>query len=152
MLPAFAALSLLLIAACSEADDPAGESPAIVKDSSESEQVLQAPEQAGSAAIPGALQGKWALTRSDCNPAATGAQGLLTVSSDTVRFYESIGKVGPVKQADADSIRAEFAFSGEGQTWTRDMELSLSENGNSLMRSEFGKDSPAKPLTYTKCT
>src|SRR5687767_8399070 len=44
------------------------------------------------AAIPEALQGRWALTPDDCTSARGDAKGLLVVSRDELRFYESVAK------------------------------------------------------------
>lgn len=82
----------------------------------------------------------------DCTSTRGDAKGLLTISGSDLRFYEShaIPK-GNVKTS-ADSFSADFAFSGEGMTWTRFQTLEL-QNGK-LVRTE---SSPMASYTYARC-
>jgi len=98
------------------------------------------------AAIPAALHGRWGMTPGDCTSTRGDAKGLLVVSSDGLRFYES--RAVPVRNVETsvDSIRADFAFTGEGQTWTKFQTLSL-EN-DKLMRTE---SSPMASFIYARC-
>jgi hypothetical protein len=97
------------------------------------------------------LQGRWGLVPADCTSTRGDGKGLLTVSPGSLKFYESVGKLGAIKTRTDTSLRADFAFSGEGMTWTRDETLSVS--GNKLTRTERGGDEPGSggPFTYTKC-
>ena len=99
--------------------------------------------------VPVALQGNWGLVAADCTSTRGDAKGLLRVSATTLTFYESVGKLGTIKDRSDNSLRADFSFSGEGMTWIRDETLSVS--GNKLTRTERGGDEPGGPFTYKKC-
>ena len=43
-------------------------------------------------AIPASLHGRWGLTPADCTSTRGDAKGLLIVSADGLKFYESLGK------------------------------------------------------------
>ncbi|MBX7539780.1 hypothetical protein [Qipengyuania sphaerica] len=101
--------------------------------------------------IPPALHGRWGLVPEDCTSDRGDAKGLVNIDAEGIQFYESRGVVDTVSQSDPGSFRATYAFSGEGQEWNRDMELTLSEDGTTITRSEFGEEALAEPLTYTKC-
>jgi hypothetical protein len=77
---------------------------------------------------------------------------LLEIDATTLRFYESRGTLGDIDKRGVDAIAAEFAFTGEGQTWSRDMTLSLENGGKTLVRRESGEGAAAEPLTYTRCS
>jgi hypothetical protein len=101
--------------------------------------------------IPAALRGRWGLVPADCTSTRGDAKGLLTIGPKTLKFYESVGTLA-LETARSDSmLRGQFAFSGEGMTWTRDETLSVS--GDKLTRTETGGDEPGSggPFTYTKC-
>ena len=101
--------------------------------------------------IPVALRGRWGLVAADCTSTRGDAKGLLTISPTTLKFYESLGTLGKIRTRTSSTLRADFAFSGEGMTWTRDETLSFA--GNKLTRTERGGDEPGSggPFTYTKC-
>ena len=101
--------------------------------------------------IPVAVQGNWGLTPADCNSERGDAKGLLRVSPTTLTFYESVGRLSTIKDRSDSSIRADFAFTGEGMEWTRD--VSLAASGDTLTRTERGGEEPgsAGPFTYTRC-
>ena len=101
--------------------------------------------------IPSDLHGRWGLVPADCTFDRGDAKGLITIDSEGIKFYESRGVVDTVETSEPGLFRASYAFTGEGMEWTRDMELSLSEDETQLVRSEFGEDAMAEPLTYTKC-
>ena len=98
------------------------------------------------AAIPAALHGRWGMTPADCTSTRGDAKGLLVVSSDGMRFYES--RATPVRNVERsnDSISADFAFTGEGQTWTKFQTLTLDDDR--LVRTE---SSPMASFTYVRC-
>lgn len=107
--------------------------------------------QPGGAVIPAALQGRWGLVPADCTSTRGDAKGLLVIGPDTLRFYESTARAGAVSEESATRIRANFAFSGEGSVWTREMVLETGPGGSTLTRRDFGGDAGPNPLTYTRC-
>jgi hypothetical protein len=101
--------------------------------------------------IPVAVQGNWGLVPADCTSTRGDNKGLLRVTATTLQFYESLGRLGTIKSRSDNALRADFTFSGEGMTWTRDEMLSVA--GNKLTRTERGGDEPGSggPFTYTRC-
>ena len=59
--------------------------------------------------------------------------------------------LGKIKEADEDDIDATYAFTGEGQSWTLDVDLDLEDDGKTLIRKDTGKDAMPNPLKYTRC-
>lgn len=98
------------------------------------------------ATIPATLHGRWGMTPADCTTTRGDAKGLLVVSSDGLRFYES--RATPVRNVEktSASISADFAFTGEGQTWTKFQTLTLEDD--KLVRTE---SSPMASFTYVRC-
>ena len=105
----------------------------------------------GAASIPTAWQGRWGLVAADCTSTRGDAKGLIEVTGDTITFDESRATLGDVAERSDTRIRADFAFMGEGQTWSRDVALEAQDGGEALVRTEYGEDAMAQPLTYTKC-
>ena len=143
-------LPALALAACSSGkDEPA---PA----ASESVAPLPTTEPGASAApvattIPAAVQGRWGLVAADCEAGRADAKGLLTIDGASLKFYESVGKLTAVAEADDSSMRGSFAFTGEGQEWTQDASLMLEDGGKSLVRMEHGANASPTPFKYAKC-
>ena len=97
--------------------------------------------------IPASLHGRWGLTPADCTSTRGDAKGLLIVSGDALKFYESLAKpAGPLKTS-PDSARGEFAFTGEGLTWKRFETLELQDH--KLVRTE---SDPMASFAYVRCT
>ena len=144
---------VLLLAACAEPADP----PTPERDEAdtiaqpEGEDTTAPSAMTPSDTIPAAMHGRWGLVAADCTSTRGDAKGLIEVSEKEIRFYESVGRVDTASATGDAGFRASFAFTGEGMEWTRDMQLSLSDDGNTLTRSEFGEDALAEPLIYTKC-
>lgn len=106
---------------------------------------------APNALIPVALRGRWGLTPADCTSTRGDAKGLLRVTRDTLRFYESRATLGRITERDRSRIMAEFSFTGEGQTWTRRVLLDGQDRGRTLVRREYGADAMPGALRYRKC-
>ena len=100
--------------------------------------------------IPAALHGNWGLTALDCVTTRGDNKGMITVDASSVKFYESRGVLTSTSASTTTSISGMFAFTGEGQTWTRQMSLRLAD-ATHLVRSESGADALPAPLTYAKC-
>jgi hypothetical protein len=96
--------------------------------------------------IPAALQGRWGLTPADCTSALGDAKGLLVINGRELRFYESRAVPSPGVTVDSDSITGNFAFTGEGQSWTKFETFEL--RNDALVRTE---SNPAASYTYAKC-
>ncbi|AQR76023.1 hypothetical protein BXU08_18520 [Sphingomonas sp. LM7] len=105
----------------------------------------------GGTGIPATLQGRWGLVAADCTSKRGDAKGLLTITTGTLSFYESRGTLGRVAERDASRIVADFAMSGEGQSWTRRMVLDGQDGGSTLIRREQGADAMPGALRYRKC-
>lgn len=103
------------------------------------------------AAIPAAMRGRWGLVAADCAPGSDVAKGLMEVGAKTLTFYESRASLKSVRTAEPGRIRGDFAFSGEGQDWTQDIELRAWNGTAQLIREDRGPDAPPGPLTYTRC-
>lgn len=158
-IPFFSCLTVLAIAACS-AGDPVDDKVARTtvglpdvnvaapsttgepRGRTEPAKPLPAP----SSAIPIALQGRWGLNPADCMPDRGDAKGLLTIGPAELRFYESravpTGDITPHE----DSISGSFAFTGEGQSWTKYQALKVDKGR--LIRTET---KPAASFSYAKC-
>ena len=63
-----------------------------------------------------------------------------------MRFYESVAKPARNVESSANSISADFDFTGEGQSWTKFETLTL--QGDKLVRTE---SSPMASFTYVRC-
>ena len=146
--------SLVLVSACTEPveDGPEPEETMmpVEPDGGIGDGATPLPELLGTA-IPEALHGRWGLVPADCTSTRGDAKGLITIDAERIEFYESRAVVEEIEEQDTGMIRARFAFTGEGQEWTRDIEWRLSEDGATLTRSESGEDALEEPLSYTKC-
>ena len=100
-----------------------------------------------SAKIPAALQGRWGLTPADCMPGRSDAKGLLTITADDLRFYESRAVPAEQVDGDANSMDGNFAFTGEGQSWTK--YVALKADKGRLTRTET---KPTASFSYAKCS
>lgn len=136
----------LALAGCSgeKSKDPAGEesfSPAVA--------TPLASETAQS--IPQAAQGRWGLVPADCTTKLGDEKGLLTIGPDSLKFYESQGKLGTIAERSDNRLRASFAFTGEGMEWTHDVVLDVQDGGKTLIRRNYGPDAEPGPYKYTRC-
>ena len=121
------------------APDPSGAPPA--------DAVAAQPLPASAAKISARLQGRWGLSPNDCISTRGDAKGLLIVGPSDLKFYESRAVPAPDVQIGPDSISGNFAFTGEGQTWTKFQALEL--QGQQLVRTE---SNPMASFTYARCT
>lgn len=79
--------------------------------------------------IPVKFQGKWDASAADC---ATASIMTLTISSNELRFHESIGEITRVTPEGENAVKVAGPFEGEGETWDGEMRLELSADGNTL--------------------
>lgn len=104
------------------------------------------PLPAPTAKIPAAFHGRWGLTPADCTSTRGDAKGLLVITADDLKFYESRAVPAAGARADGDSFSGDFAFTGEGQNWTKYQALRV--KGAALARTETN---PSASFTYAKC-
>lgn len=95
--------------------------------------------------IPARMQGRWGMVPADCTSTRGDAKGLLTITRDTLQFYESRAKIAKVIGSSPEKLTAEFSFTGEGQSWAKTETLALA-GGDTLMRTEDGRE-----FRYTRC-
>jgi hypothetical protein len=101
--------------------------------------------------IPAAYHGRWASSAEDCTAGPGAATDLIEITATEIKFYESVGTLDSVTGATGDRFRGEFAFSGEGEEWQRDVVLDLRDGGDILVRREFGEGASPEPFDYTRC-
>ena len=101
------------------------------------------------ATIPDAFHGRWSSTSEGCE--TEGGEMPIEVDAETIQFHESVATLGTVSESETRAIRATYNFTGEGEEWSRDIKLAISEDGTELTRTEYGEDAMAEPMTYTKC-
>lgn len=165
-IPVMSGLIILSIAACNKRDPVAAEADTTVgfpsvenvaggtdgnpsADGSPPANVATAPAtqaQPAAAAIPAALHGRWGLTPADCTSTRGDAKGLLLVSADGLKFYESRAVPARNASVSGNSIGADFDFTGEGQSWTKFETLQIKKD--KLIRTE---SSPMASFTYARC-
>ena len=102
---------------------------------------------AAQSTIPAALRGRWGMTPADCTSTRGDAKGLLVVDDRQLRFYESTARPVRNVKSSPDSLSADFAFTGEGQSWTKFQTLELQDQR--LVRTE---SSPMASFTYVRCS
>ncbi|WP_338010733.1 hypothetical protein [Sphingobium bisphenolivorans] len=90
-------------------------------------QTRQAPV---ASAIPPALQGRWTGLNDNCNNRS--AELELKITRDSLIFHESVGTVMGVSSRPNNHVSVDAAFTGEGQSWTKKLELRPSANGREL--------------------
>lgn len=148
------AAAILLIAACGSERQPSGKQVerAIAHANAQGNEAAAAreaeppPSPTRPPPLPAAFQDRWGLVAADCDPARGDAKGLMTITSDALRFYESRAQLSRIVGTWPEKLEAEFAFTGEGQSWTKTETLALTGSSNILIRTEDGKD-----LRYTRC-
>lgn len=121
---------------------PAVEQPAPIADAA-------TPDAPSTLAIPAAFHGRWGMVAADCDPARDDAKGLITVSANEIRYYESAAKPARLTQNNASMVKGMFAFTGEGMDWEREMTLTL--EGDRLTVDDVGEDTAPEPEVRTKC-
>jgi hypothetical protein len=83
-----------------------------------------------SGAIPAALQGNWTGLNDRCGDRS--AELELKVTRGSLIFHESVGTVKGVATGTGGKLRVDAAFTGEGDSWTKKLELRPSANGREL--------------------
>ena len=99
--------------------------------------------------LPAAFRGRWGMVPNDCDPKLDYmAKGLVAITADGLKFYESRATIGDLKQVTPTRVQAMLTYNGEGQTWQKATTLTLQDDGKTLIREETD---PATADTYSKC-
>ena len=116
---------------------------------------IAAPEAPPLRTIPAAFHGRWGLVPGDCTSTRGDAKGLITVTDDAIRFYESVARPVALTPVGARRLDGNYAATGEGQTWTLLQRLEVSADGKTLTRTVDQGDSAPSPggnrFVYTRC-
>jgi len=156
----FPLLALVALTACDSGTQGAGtteqeaEAAGNIVDNSSVAPAPSPPIETGTPApteIPAAMRGRWGLVAADCTSTRGDAKGLLTITGDKLEFYESVGTLDTVMDAEPTRIRASFDFEGEGMNWEREVVLDVQDDGGTLIRREYGDEAAPGPFRYTKC-
>ena len=96
------------------------------------------------ASIPAQYQGRWGMVPADCTSTRGDAKGLISIGDTTIRFFESTATLKEQRPAIAEAFSGLFAFTGEGQSWTK--VITLTRTGDTLKRAEEGAN-----YSYRRC-
>lgn len=154
------AVLTVLLAACGGTEDPSPKEVdvAVANASAQAEAVKNAAEPSPApvpaatptvAEIPMAFHGRWGMVPADCDPARADAKGLIEIDTSSLKFYESRARLTEVTEDSPENFTGTFAFSGEGQEWTKSENLKLSGSSNTLIRTE---NDPQGSFTYRRCS
>lgn len=80
--------------------------------------------------LPASLHGRWTGLNDRCGDKS--AELELTVTPKSLIFHESVGSVTGVAAGSGGKVRVDAAFTGEGDSWTKKLELRPSANGREL--------------------
>ena len=116
---------------------------------------VAAPEAPPLRTIPAAFHGRWGLVPADCTSTRGDAKGLMTITADAIRFYESVARPAALTPVGERRLDGNYAATGEGQTWTLLQQLELGADGSTLTRTVDEGDSAPAPggnrFVYTRC-
>ncbi|MCF8708970.1 hypothetical protein [Rhizorhapis sp. SPR117] len=112
----------------------------------ENENATMRSDRDSNATIPAAFHGRWGMNGNDCTSTRGDAKGLITISADRIDFYESRATPVKVTGSYAENFTAEFAFTGEGQSWTKLENLKLTNSSKTMVRTD--KDGS---FSYQRC-
>lgn len=98
--------------------------------------------------IPAAFHGRWGMVPADCTSTRGDAKGLISIDGNSIRFFESRATLTEVAGNYPENFTGTFAFTGEGQNWTKSQNLKLTGSSNTLIRSEAD---PSMKFTYKRC-
>lgn len=98
--------------------------------------------------IPAAFHGRWGMVPADCTSTRGDAKGLIAIDGNSIKFYEARATLTEVTGNFPENFTGTFAFTGEGQNWTKSQNLKLTGSSNTLVRSEAD---PSMKFTYKRC-
>lgn len=105
----------------------------------------------GDAAVPAAIQGRWALKAADCAARRGTDLTALVIDAKSLSFFESHGELAHIRERGATRLVADYKFSGEGMDWDRLMQLTVVDGGKTLVRRDYGEGAAGEPMRYTRC-
>lgn len=88
--------------------------------------------------LPPSFVGRWGMTKADCDPNSLATKGLLTISADHLKFWESKGSVQRIVRHSPYDVTLVLDMTGEGQRWTSTTQLTLDAAATQLVRAERG--------------
>lgn len=86
---------------------------------------------------PPAFQGRWTGIKDRCTD--VGAELELQITPKELIYHESVGTILRVTQQAADEVMIDAAFTGEGQSWSRQLKARLSSDGQTLTIANDGQ-------------
>ena len=89
------------------------------------------------------------MNANDCDPKRDDNKGLITITADLIKFYESRATIAKLSVSSPTRIATDLSFNGEGQTWQSRSVFDLSDGGRKLSRTE---EEPAGSYVYAKCS
>ena len=104
-----------------------------------------APEALPANVIPAQYRGRWGMVPADCTSTRGDNKGLVTIGDTTIQFYEATATLKEQRPAIATSFSGEFAYTGEGQEWTK--VETLTRTGDTLKRAD-----DEGSFTYARCS
>ena len=96
--------------------------------------------------IPTSFVGRWGMTPADCDPDGSAVKGLMTITDDSLKFWESKGNVQQIARRSPYDITLTLAMTGEGQSWTSTTRLVLDAAATELVRTE-----ESRSYRYRRC-
>lgn len=97
------------------------------------------------------MYGRFGMGPADCTTRMGDDKGLIRVSAEGLRFYESVARLTKATENTPTLVRGRFAYSGEGMEWNREARLELKDDGQTLVLEEFGDDAVPGPRTFRRC-
>lgn len=86
---------------------------------------------------PVAFQGHWTGVKDRCTDPA--AELELQITPKELIFHESVGTITRITRQEGGKVAIDAAFTGEGESWTRRLEVSASANGQTLTIANDGQ-------------
>ena len=127
--------ALILLVGCGGGDDRREDRDGGATAPSPSPPRVERSDAAGPAAvaaktIPVALRGRWIGLKDRCDDPAAASE--LTITPDRLIFHESVGEAQSVETRSDGAVAVRAAFTGEGESWTRTIDLRASRDGRTL--------------------
>lgn len=105
----------------------------------------------GEAVIPAMIRGRWAIKAADCQAKRGTDLTALAIDATSLSFYESHGVLARIRERSTTRLVADYKFSGEGEDWDRLMQLTVDDDGKTLVRRDYGEGAEPGPMRYSRC-